>query len=128
MLGVVPAPQRDRDHSPRAERRALAREAERRRRAAELLRVVAAVAAYASEQAGNGLPPEQARLAVVEAAGELEAAAGQLRGLVRLRLHERQAMARYLTTRGLARPEVAARVGISVRAVRYYVDHHRACP
>jgi predicted transcriptional regulator len=126
MLGFVPGPQRE--HSPRAERRALAREAERRRRAAELLRVVAAVAAYASEQAGNGLPPEQARLAVVEAAAELERAAGQLRALVRLRLHERQRLARYLTTRGLARSEVAARVGVSTRAVRFYVDHHRACP
>jgi hypothetical protein len=81
--------------------RAQHREADRRRQAAEVLRIVASLAAYAARQAGNGAPPEQARLAVVEAAAELDQAATRLRGLVRLRLDERQRLARLLTSQGL---------------------------
>jgi hypothetical protein len=59
----------------RAERRAAGREAARRRQAEAALRLAASMAMYAAGQLANGLAPEQARRAAMEAAGELETVA-----------------------------------------------------
>jgi DNA-binding CsgD family transcriptional regulator len=105
----------------RAERRAAGRDADRRRQAADELRLAASLAEYAAGQIGNGLTPGQARRAAVEAAGELEAAAAAVRRLARLRLAERRAVAKLLAAQGMSRVEIARRLGVSDRAVYYYV-------
>jgi len=110
-----------------AERKARARAAGRRRRAADTLRIAEAVAGYAARQVGNGLAPEEARRAVVEAAAELELMAVELRRLARLDGPERMALARQLSELGVGTKRIAATVGVSESAVRHYVKG-RACP
>lgn len=58
------------------------------------------LAGYAAAGIGNGLAPEQARRAVIDAAGELEAAAVTLRRLARLDLAGRRELARRLLLMG----------------------------
>jgi DNA-directed RNA polymerase specialized sigma24 family protein len=93
----------------------LAREAARRR-AVDVLRVAEAVARYGAEAVGNGLGPEEARRAVVDAAAELEAVAAALRRLARTdRLDRagRRRLAADLAAGGLSQEAIAARLGVA---------------
>ena len=92
-----------------------------------MLRLAESLAGYAAGQVGNGLAPPQAREAVIEAAGELELAAAALRRLARLGPAERRGRARLLAAKGMTRTEIARRLGVSDRAVWYYV-RGRPCP
>ena len=98
----------------------LAREAARRR-AVDVLRVAEAVARYGAEAVGNGLGPEEARRAVVEAAAELEMIAGNLRRLARTapRLDPagRRALAVDLAADGISQRQIAARLGVTKKVV-----------
>jgi DNA-directed RNA polymerase specialized sigma24 family protein len=104
-----------------AERKRAVRDAGRRRSAVDVLTVASAVAGYAAREVGDGLGPEQARLAVVEAAAELEAAASSLRRLARLGPADRRALAANLAALGFTRAEIADRLGVSQRAVYGYL-------
>jgi hypothetical protein len=90
-----------------------AREAERRREAAALLRLMASACGYSAEQISNGMSPAQARQAVVEMAGEFAVAALSLRRLVRLPARERASRAAFLAAQGLGTTEIATRLGVS---------------
>ena len=99
-----------------------------RREAVDTLTIAAAVAAYAAGQIGNGLGPEEARRAAVEAAAELEAVAGTLRRLARLdRLDPagRRRLVADLAASGMSQRRIAAAVGVSKRTV---FDDLRATP
>jgi hypothetical protein len=91
----------------------------------EELRLAEAVSGYAAGQVANGLSPEEARRAVVEAAAELELIAIGLRRLARLGVEERRALARMLHGHGLTQQRVAVLVGVSERTARYYVAGRR---
>jgi DNA-directed RNA polymerase specialized sigma24 family protein len=91
-----------------------------------LLRITAATADYAAAQLGNGLSPEAARVAAVEVAEELKAAAGSLRRLTRLGPAERRALAVELAEAGMSQREIAGRLGLSLRAVWGYLRHSTA--
>lgn len=108
----------------RAERRALEREAQRRREAVALLRLAESVCGYAAGVVGNGVAPEEARAAAVDAAGELSEVAAALRRLTRLRGPERREAARELDRAGVPRVEIAVRLGVSPSSVWQYL--HRA--
>jgi hypothetical protein len=103
------------------ERKRRAYEAGRRREAVTMLRVAEAMCGYAASQLADGLGPEEARAAAIEAAGELAALAAQLRRLTRLRPADRRVLAAQLTALGLSRREVAGRLGVTDRAVRGYL-------
>jgi DNA-directed RNA polymerase specialized sigma24 family protein len=107
--------------TPNAERKALARESARRRQVVATLRLAEAVAGYAADQAGNGLGPEEARAAAIDAAGELAEMAATLRRLTRLGPSERRVLAVQLSAFGWTRHEVARRLGVSERAVWNYL-------
>ncbi len=97
----------------------LAREAARRR-AVDVLRVAEAVARYGAEAVGNGLGPEEARRAVVEAAAELEMIAGNLRRLARTaRLDPagRRVLVVDLAASGLSQRAIAARLGVTKKVI-----------
>jgi hypothetical protein len=79
--------------APTPVRRPTPRPEAARREAASVLTITAAIAAYAAGRVSNGLGPEQARRAVVDAAAELEAAAAALRRLARLTPADRRALA-----------------------------------
>ena len=112
-----------------AERKARARPAGRRWQAADALRIAEAVAGYAARQVGNGLAPEEARRAVLEAAAELELMAVELRQLARLDGPERRALARQLAGLGMGTKRIAATVGVSETTARHYVKGRaKACP
>ena len=83
----------------------------------DVLRVAEAVAGYAGRAVGDGLGPAGARLAAVEAAGELAEVAAVLRRLARLSASERRLLVHRLTGLGLSRVEVARRAGCSERTV-----------
>ena len=112
----------------RREAKALAREAERRRRAVTALQVLACVCAYAARQLGNGVTPEEARTVALETAGELTELATALRRLTRLGPAERRARARLLAGQGVPTRTIAAMLGVDPRCVRYYLADRRACP
>jgi DNA-binding NarL/FixJ family response regulator len=99
------------------------RTATRRRKAAELLRVVAATAGYASRQVADGLTPAQAAMATAEAAAELSAAADTLRRLSRLSLADRKRLAAEWTGAGLGKREIGRRLGVCERTVWRYLGH-----
>jgi uncharacterized protein YjcR len=101
-------------------------EAARRRQAADLLRTIAFVSSYASAQLRDGLSPEQARRATVEAAGELAAAAKALRHLARLRMAERYKLALTLAGQGMPTAEIAARLGCAPRTVDRWKERARS--
>jgi DNA-directed RNA polymerase specialized sigma24 family protein len=111
----------------RTEHRAREREAGRRDQAAADLRLIAVVAVYAAGQLADGLGPEAARRAALEMAAELEACASSLRRLTRLRPAERRALAVQLAGLGLSTQEIARQLGVTDRAVRYYISG-RPCP
>ena len=89
----------------------LTRERARRREAVAMLRLGEMMCGYAAAQLGDGLPPEQARLAAVEVASELAEVAAALRRLARLSASERRLLVHRLTGLGLSRVEVARRLG-----------------
>ena len=93
-----------------------------------MLRLAESLAGYAAGQVANGLAPGQAREAVIEAAAELELAAAALRRLARLGPAERRGRARVLHAQGMTRTEIARRLGVSDRAVWYYIRAGRARP
>jgi hypothetical protein len=113
-IGGVPEPA-ERDRKRRAY------EAVRRREAVTMLRVAEAMCGYAASQLADGLSPEEARAAAIEAAGELAALAAGLRRLTRLRPADRRVLAAQLAALGLSRREVAGHLGVSDRAVRGYL-------
>jgi predicted DNA-binding protein (UPF0251 family) len=91
-----------------------------------VLRLAAAIAGYAAGQVGNGLSPEHARRAVLDAAAELDAAAAALRRLTRLdpaRLGpaERRALAVRLAASGMSQQRAAEQVGVARRTLRGYL-------
>jgi hypothetical protein len=110
----------------RTERRAWEREAGRRREAADALRIGAGMCEYAAGQLADGLAPEQARRAALEAAGELEDLAAALRRLTRLRAADRRTLAGHLAALGLSTREIARQIGVSDKAARYYVAGRRS--
>jgi DNA-directed RNA polymerase specialized sigma24 family protein len=101
-------------------KQARARRAAERREAVTLLRLVADLAGYAAAQVGNGLTPADARAAVRELAGELDAAAVRLRRLARPAPAERRTVVRLLSAQGMSGAQVAARVGLSEKSVYRY--------
>jgi DNA-directed RNA polymerase specialized sigma24 family protein len=111
---------RDYYREHRGLRLAEAGEGERRRAAERLLRLTAATAAYGAGQVGDGLGPAAARQAMVEAAAELEAVARELRILARAR--DKPTAARRLAAQGWTQAQIAARLGVSERSVRYWVS------
>ena len=102
--------------------RVIARAA-RRREAVQVLRVAASTADYASRQAGNGLPPEAARLVIAEAAAELAAASARLMHLARLDRPDRVRLAKLWAGNGTPVVEVARRLGASERTVHRWLGH-----
>jgi hypothetical protein len=101
------------------------REAARRRQAMTILRVTEALLGESAAQLGNGLGPEQARMAVVEVAGELAAVAESLRRLARLPPAERGALAVQLAKRGYGTQDIATRLGVSVTTAWNYKNGRR---
>ena len=99
-----------------------AREAARRA-AVDTLKIAEAIARYSAEQIGNGLSPEQARVAALETAGELELIAAKLRRLTRLDLApaDRRALALDLAAAGWSQRQIAVQVGRSKRTVWDYL-------
>jgi DNA-binding NarL/FixJ family response regulator len=108
--------------SPAAAERA--RDADRRRRAVIELRLAASTAEYAGRQIANGLGPEAARRAALDAAGELELIAGTLRRLA-LDPAERRRLIAELASSGLSQRRIAGQIGLSRWTVRGYL---RATP
>lgn len=93
-----------------------------RRRAVDVLRIAEAVAGYAAGQIGNGLSPDAARLAVIDAASELELAASRLRRLARPDdSAPRRELARELAAAGWPRQAIAERLGVSGETARRYL-------
>ena len=93
-----------------------------RRQAVDTLNIVSAIAAYSAREVGNGLSPESARRAVVDAAAELERAASRLRRLAgRPRAPDtgaRRVVAGELAAAGVPAAQVAVRLGVHVSTVR----------
>lgn len=102
-----------------AARRAAARES-RRAEAAALLRLTAATCQYGAAQLSDGLTPEQAQSAALEAAEELENVAASLRRLTRLGEAQRRALAVELASLGLSTQQIGRQLGLSDKTVRYY--------
>jgi DNA-directed RNA polymerase specialized sigma24 family protein len=109
-------------------KQARARRAAERREAVALLRLVADLAAYGAAQVGNGLTPADARAAVGELAGELDAAAVRLRRMARPGPAERRLIVRLLFGQGLSGAQVAARVGLSEKTCYRYRDRPTGPP
>ena len=97
-----------------------------RARAVDTLKIASAVASYAARSLGNGLEPEEARRAALEAAADLEAAASALRRLARPDpvadpgAARRRALALELTAAGWPRQAIAERLGVTAETVRRY--------
>ena len=96
-------------------------EAGRRRQAVATLRLAEAVARYAASRVADGIGPEEARLAVWDAAGELDELAVLLRRLAGARAPGRRVAAVELASAGMPRQEIAVRLGVSPRSVRGYL-------
>jgi hypothetical protein len=106
--------------SARGLARRAAREAARRREAAELLRLVESLAGYAAGQLANGIGRGQARRVGLEAAEELSVAAVALRRLTRLSSAERRAEAARLRGLGYGTQQIADRLGVSMHSAWNY--------
>jgi hypothetical protein len=119
-MGHHPAPTGDRESKARMRAEA------RRREAATLLRLIENTAGYAARQLANGLSPAQARLAAIDAAGELEMAAAALRRLARLPARQRAALAALWAGRGMGTHEIAVRLGVSDHTAWHYRNGRRA--
>jgi DNA-binding NarL/FixJ family response regulator len=92
-----------------------------RRRAADVLRLAAAVAGYAAGQVSDGLSPVEAQCATWQAAEELTAIVVQLRRLGRVDPAGRRALALELAGAGVPRREIADRLGVTPSTVRGYL-------
>jgi transcriptional regulator with XRE-family HTH domain len=104
-----------------------AREVARRREAVGMLRLAESIAAYAAAQLANGLSPEQARRAALDAAVELDAVAGNLRRLAlpRLDVAERRALAADLAAAGMSPRQIAEQIGVAPSTVWDYLSGRR---
>jgi DNA-directed RNA polymerase specialized sigma24 family protein len=120
MVGVAETAER------KAERKRLAREAERRRGAVTVLQISECTCRYAASQIGNGASPAEARETALFAAAELAAAAEALRRAVRLRPDQRRMVARLLAGKGMSTKQIAAACGVSETTVRHYLHGRRA--
>lgn len=109
------------------ERKATARKAGRRREGVTMLQIAEATCRYGAAQLGNGIGPEEARQTALFIAGELEAVAASLRRATRLDGPQRRALAVMFAGRGWGTKQIAETLGVSERAVRYYVNG-RPCP
>ena len=96
-------------------------EAGHRRQAVATLRLAEAVARYAAARVADGIGPEEARLAVWDAAEELDDLAVLLRRLAGSRTPGRRAAARELASAGLPRREIADRLRVTQGVVRGYL-------
>ncbi len=107
-----------------ARRETTAREVARRREAVGMLRLAESIAGYAAGQLVNGLSPEQARRAALDAAGELDAVAGKLRRLAvaRLDVAERRALAVELAGSGMSPRQIAEQIGVAPSTVCDYLS------
>ena len=105
----------------KARRKAVARAAERRRRAVAELRLAESLCGYAAAQLANGLSPEQARLAALETAGELTAIAAVVRRAAWTTTADRRRLAAMWAGRGLPTKAIADRLGVSDWTVRAYL-------
>jgi DNA-binding NarL/FixJ family response regulator len=115
--GIVPEPDQQ-----SAERKALARQADRRREAARMLALVEWTARYGASTLANGASPAEASETCVFLAEQLEAMAVALRRMAAPDgPAERRAHARRLAALGRSRREIAGRLGISERSVRDYL-------
>ena len=83
-----------------------------------------AIAGYAARSVGNGLEPEEARRAALEAAADLEAAAAALRRLARpdpvADSAARRAAALELAAAGWPARAIAERLGVNPETARRY--------
>jgi DNA-binding NarL/FixJ family response regulator len=113
--------------TPNAVRKRLARRAADRRQAVTLLQIAGCTVEYAISQLSNGAEPEEARRAALFVAGELVSTGEALRRLTRLSGPERRGLAVRLSKRGVGTKQIAAQLGVSERAVRYYITG-RPCP
>ncbi len=88
-----------------------------RARVVDLLRIAEGIAGYAAREVGNGLGPDEARRAALEAAADLEAAASALRGLARpdpvADSAARRAAALELAASGWPARAIAERLGVN---------------
>ena len=105
--------------------RARAEQSAERRRAVDALRIAEGIAAYAARSLGNGLEPEEARRAALEAAAELEQVAASLRRLARPDPVADSAGAARGGPRagrvGLARRAIAEQLGVTGETARRYL-------
>ena len=85
------------------------------------LRLAESMCAYAADQIGNGLTPEQARDAALETAGELVAVAAVVRRAAWTTTADRRRLAAMMAGRGLPTGQIAARLGVSDWTVRSYL-------
>ncbi len=92
-----------------------------RRQAVASLRLAQAVAGYAADQVADGLGPEDARAAVLDASEELARLAVLLWRLASPWPVDREALAVELAASGVPRWEIAMRLGVSPRTVRGYL-------
>jgi hypothetical protein len=104
-----------------AERKRRAREAARRREAANVLRIGEATCRYGASQIGDGASPAEAREIALFVAGELVAVADALRRLTRLGPAERKVLAKQLAALGVRPRRIAQQLGTCDRTVRYYL-------
>ncbi len=104
-----------------ARRKALAREAARRREAVTMLQVSESTCRYAASVLANGADPAEARATALFVAGELVQMAESLRRLTRLDAAGRRVLATQLAALGWTRRQIAARLGVSERAVFGYL-------
>ena len=93
-----------------------------RRRAVDALNIASAVASYAARSLGNGLGPEEARAAALEAAAGLEETAAALRRLARPDgSARRRAAALELAAAGWPRQAIAEQLGVSGETARRWL-------
>lgn len=98
-----------------------------RARVVDLLRIAEGIAGYAARSLGNGLEPEAARRAALEAAGDLEAAAASLRRLARPTpapdpgAARRRAAALELAAAGWPPQAIAERFGVTPATARRWL-------
>ena len=104
-----------------AERKRLARLAADRRAAVTMLQIAASTCRYAASQLASGTGPAEARQAALFVAGDLAATAEALRRLARPGPGERRQLTVQLAAPGMTTKQIAAQLGVSDRAVRYYV-------
>ena len=91
-----------------------------------MLVVAQSTVGYAITQLSDGLAPQAAREAAIEAAAELEAVAAALRRLTRMGPSDRRRLAGLFVGSGMTRREAALRLGVSERTVRYYLAGGRS--